>query len=50
MRRRWHNGEAIIWYNKEENRIYTFEQIGPEKSAPLEFSSVFKGSVLRRAK
>jgi hypothetical protein len=50
MRRRWHNGEAIIWYNKEENRIYTFEQIGPEKSKPLEFSSVFKGYILRRSK
>lgn len=50
MRRRWHNGEAIIWYNKEENRIYTFEQIGPEKTKPLDFNSVFKGYILRRSK
>lgn len=50
MRRRWHNGEAIIWYNKEENRIYTFEQIGPDKTKPLEFTSVFKGYNLRRTK
>lgn len=50
MRRRWHNGEAIIWYNKAENRIYTFEQIGPEKSIPLDFSSVFKGYVIRKTK
>ena len=50
MRRRWHNGEAIIWYNKEENRIYTFEQIGPDKSQPLVFEEVFRGYVLRRNK
>lgn len=50
MRRRWHNGEAIIWYNKDENRIYTFEQIGPDKTEPLDFNTVFKGYVLRRSK
>lgn len=47
MRRRWHNGDAIIWHNTEENRIYAFEQIGPEKSIPLQFSSVFKGLSLK---
>ncbi len=43
MRRRWHNGQAVIWHDAASNRICTFEQIGPEKSEALAFESVFPG-------
>jgi hypothetical protein len=34
MGRFWNNGEACLWHNRTEQRLYAFEQIGPEK-APL---------------
>ncbi len=40
MRRRWHNGKAVIWHDADANRVYTFEQIGPEESQALEFNEV----------
>lgn len=39
--RRWENGQARIWYDREQKRIYAFEQIGPPKRELLEFSDVF---------
>lgn len=30
-------GEARIWFNREEQRIYAFEQIGPRGAARLDF-------------
>ena len=38
MRRRWHNGIAVIWHDRPANRIYTFEQIGPDKTPELDFT------------
>lgn len=39
MRRRWSGGTAIIWHEKDTNRILTFEQIGPQKTSPLVFAN-----------
>ena len=44
MRRRWHNGKAVIWHDTEANRIYAFEQVGPENSKELDFTSVIPKS------
>ena len=45
--RRWHNGIAIVWHDETENRIYTFEQIGPDNAMPLEFNTVIPGYTLK---
>ncbi len=45
-RSRWQNGKAVIWHDTDANRIYTFEQIGPEESQTLEFSEVIQGRTL----
>jgi hypothetical protein len=37
MGRRWPNGKAVMWYNRDEKRLYSFEQVGPAKSAELKF-------------
>lgn len=42
-----HNGIAIIWYDKAENRIYAFEQIGPDETAVLDFNAVIPGRTLK---
>lgn len=36
MGRRWHNGEALLWLNPGEKRIYSFEQIGPSRTPALD--------------
>lgn len=46
-RRRWHNGIAIIWYDKEANRIYAFEQIGPEATETLDFNASIPECILK---
>ena len=38
---RWWRGNATIWHNKEEQRLYTFEQIGGKKTKRLELNDVF---------
>ena len=43
MRRRWHDGKALIWHDKNANRIYTFEQIGPEGTPELDIAKVLPG-------
>ena len=43
MRRRWHGGTAVIWHDTRANRLYTFEQIGPEDTQALAFSEVVPG-------
>ncbi|NLB68336.1 MAG: hypothetical protein GX804_01425 [Lentisphaerae bacterium] len=43
MRRRWHNGIALIWHNTDTNRIYTAEQIGPDNTPELDFSVTLPG-------
>lgn len=45
-RHRWQNGKAAIWHDTVANRIYTFEQIGPEGSQTLEFNDVILGYTL----
>ena len=41
MGRFWRNGEAWLWHNREEQRLYAFEQIGPRRAPPLPIESVF---------
>jgi len=41
MGRLWQNGEAWLWHNEEEKRLYSFEQIGPRKRPLLKFEDVF---------
>lgn len=36
-------GRATAWHHPDEQRIYAFEQMGPRKVEPLEFSRVFPG-------
>lgn len=45
-RRRWQNGKAVIWHDADANRIYAFEQIGPEDSQALEFNEILLGRIL----
>ncbi len=48
MGRRWHNGVAVIWHDREARRLYTFEQIGPDTSAELDFTATLPGLKLER--
>jgi hypothetical protein len=41
MGRYWDNGEALLWHNVEEKRLYAFEQISPSKVPLLSFADVF---------
>lgn len=41
MGRFWSNGEAWFWHNEEENRLYSFEQIGPRRRPLVAFNDVF---------
>ncbi|MGI5868778.1 MAG: hypothetical protein ACOX9C_04965 [Kiritimatiellia bacterium] len=43
MRRRWFGGQAVVWHDREANRIYAFEQIGPEGSEALAFEDALPG-------
>lgn len=36
MARRWKNGRAWVWHDPGENRIHSFEQIGPETAPVLD--------------
>ncbi len=38
--RGWTNGEALIWHDRTEARLYACEQIGPDRSTPLAFSEI----------
>lgn len=49
MRRRWTNGKAVVWHDAKANRVYTFEQIGPDDSQELEFSEVIRGLTIEAA-
>lgn len=49
MGRRWPHGQAVIWHDTVGRRLYAFEQVGPAKSPPLDFSSVFPGLTLTKA-
>ncbi len=42
--RGWKNGEALLWHDREEARLYACEQIGPESSAPLAFGAILPGA------
>lgn len=46
MRRRWSGGTAVVWHDAAANRVYAFEQIGPEKTEELIFEDVVPGRVL----
>jgi hypothetical protein len=39
--RPWKHGEAWLWYNRDEMRIYAFEQIAPPKVPLLKMTDVF---------
>lgn len=41
MGRLWQDGEAWLWFDRDEMRLYAFEQIGPGKTVPLQFKEVF---------
>ena len=43
MGRRWKNGDARLWYNRDEQRLYAFEQIGPKGVELPVFEDVFPG-------
>jgi len=43
MGRPWKNGEASLWHDKNEMRIYCFEQIAPPGVQLLRFEEVFAG-------
>ena len=42
--RGWTNGEALIWYDRTESRLYACEQIGPERSKALAFADILPGA------
>lgn len=46
MGRRWPRGEAVVWHDRVERRVYAFEQVGPAKSPALDFSTTLPGWVL----
>ena len=39
---RWWKGNAIIWHNVEEQRLYCFEQVGSKKTTRLELDDVIR--------
>ena len=41
MGRFWENGDAWLWHDEDENRLYSFEQIGPPKRPLAAFNGVF---------
>jgi hypothetical protein len=43
MGRFWEGGQAVMWHNTEEKRLYAIEQIGPPKAELLAFEKVFPG-------
>jgi len=43
MKRTQRNGEAWLWYNREEMRIYAFEQVAPDRVPLLNMENVFPG-------
>ena len=43
MKRTRKNGEAWLWYNREEMRIYAFEQVAPDRVPLLNVENVFPG-------
>lgn len=38
--RDWTNGEALIWHDRDTARIHACEQIGPDRSPPLDFAAI----------
>lgn len=40
MGRDWEGGQATLWLNPDEQRLYSFEQIGPRRSQPLTLTEV----------
>ncbi len=44
----WEGGQAVMWHNTEEKRLYAIEQIGPPKAEYLAFEEVFPGLKLER--
>ena len=46
MARRWKGGIGVVWHDRDEKRLYAFEQIGPKKSPPLDFSATIPGRTL----
>jgi hypothetical protein len=45
MGRPWKSGEAWLWHDKVEMRIYSFEQIAPPRMPLLRFHEVFPGLI-----
>jgi len=43
MGRRWHNGVALIWHDRQSQRLHTFEQIGPDGSDELDPGATLPG-------
>ena len=41
MGRAWTNGEGLLWHDREEKRLYAFEQIGPRGVPLLSSKNVF---------
>lgn len=48
-KRRWSGGQAVVWHEPETNRVYAFEQIGPEGSMALAFEDSLPGRTLEGA-
>jgi hypothetical protein len=46
MGRRWPDGRAVLWHDRDEQRLYAFEQVGPAKSTVLEFAETLPGHTL----
>jgi len=41
MGRLWRQGQAVLWFDSREKRLYACEQIGPNAVVPLEFADIF---------
>jgi hypothetical protein len=44
----WEGGQAVMWHDPEDKRLYAVEQIAPPKGELLAFESVFPGLKLER--
>ena len=44
MARRWKNGQAYVWLDRTENRIYAYEQMGPDGYPVLPLADTIPGA------
>ena len=45
MARRWKNGDAYVWHDRAANRVYSFEQMGPDGYPVLALPDCIPGAV-----